>query len=101
LDSSGTVTQTTTAVGKFTYSIMCGSRFPTQAQTAVTVTSSSASGSSSGGSSGGSGGGGGAIDVLEIQLLTLLAGGRALARGRPVRQLGLLLFRRRPAQISR
>jgi hypothetical protein len=95
LDSSGTVTQTTTTVGKFTYSIMCGSRFPAQAQTAVTVTSSSASGSSSGGSSGGSGGGGGAINVLEIQLLTLLAGGRALARRRPVRQLGLLLFRRR------
>jgi hypothetical protein len=80
LGASGSLTQTATTAGTFTYAIACSLNDEmANAQAAVTVTSSSGS---SGGSSGGHGGGGG-IGWLELgSLVGLLL---ALARTRPLR----------------
>lgn len=95
LDSSGSVTQTASVTGSFTYTVSCsdGSQ---SAQAHVSVDVSAAPGSS-GSSSGGSGGksGGGSVSLLELgALLAILgirqrgsAGGRGRGeRGRPCPQ---------------
>ena len=82
LSTSGTLTQTSTTNGTFTYELDCGAgNQMISKQLAITV--SAASGSGSGGGSGGGGhGGGGAIGVLELALLAALRGMRFSAPGR-------------------
>jgi lysyl endopeptidase len=79
LSTLGTLTQTSTTNGTFTYELDCGAgNQMISKQLAITV--SAASGSGSGGGSGGSGGG--AIGVLELALLAALRGMRFSAPGR-------------------
>jgi len=68
LPTSGTVTQTATTVGRFSYEVDCGSGNVNTAQV-VDITVNAASG---GGSSGGGGGGGGSIGAEELALLAAL-----------------------------
>jgi hypothetical protein len=75
LAGSGSVTQTATTAGTFTYVVNCGDGGPNiTAQTVVTVTTPS--GTATGGSGSGKHGGG-ALDWLDLALLTALCGIRA------------------------
>jgi hypothetical protein len=89
LGTSGSVTQTATTSGTFTYTLTCGlNNTLTDSTVQVTVpATSSGSGGSGGGSSGG-GGGGGALGFLELALLGALGAHRRLrsVRGTAARQ---------------
>jgi hypothetical protein len=93
LDTSGTVTQIPTTTGTFTYTLVCSGNGVTTAPQQVTVTVTAPG---SGGSS--SGGGGGAIGVLELALLGVLLGWRALG---PSATAGRRLAARFPPRAAR
>jgi lysyl endopeptidase len=79
--TSGTLTQTASTVGTFTYALVCSAGGSLNAAQAVTVTvsapsSSNGSGSTESTGSDGSKGGGGALGALELALLAALRGSR-------------------------
>ena len=78
LPSSGSVTQTASVNGSFTYTVTCAPQI--QAQATVTVSAASTGGGGSGG--GGGGGGGGGLGLLEVGSLAVLAGWRVARRRR-------------------
>ena len=85
LGASGSVTQTATTAGAFSYSITCSNGiYGAPAATTVTVTAQGASSSGGSGTSGTSGGGGhsggGTLGWLELLVLTGLVGRGALSR---------------------
>ena len=85
--TAGTLTQTATTPGTFTYSLMCGTGNVSTAAQQVKVTVTGSSSTSTSTSSGGGHGGGGSLDWLQLSLLTALAAGRK-ARGRWQRSCG-------------
>jgi hypothetical protein len=74
LEPSGTVTESATVAGSFTYTILCGEDFAAQADVAVTVSASPSPTSSSAPSGGGKGGGGemGLFDLCFLGALLAL-----------------------------
>jgi plastocyanin len=72
VNTSGTLTQTATTAGTYTYTLVCGADGMEVNQDAViTVTAASTGGTSGGSSSSGGHGGGGSVGWLELALLAL------------------------------
>ena len=99
LTTSGSVTQTATTAGSFTYEVDCPlNNLQAMAQAAVTVTTASSGGGAGGG--GGGHGGGGGLGVLDLGFLAaLLALGRK--RGAHAAPEGRCACSARPRQVCR